>query len=193
MAHHWVYNGMLVVALMSAGMSINYVRNDLEQKQLSFFYMQRTKFMHIISASNQELTALFPNATAWRQHFSTPLPSSYSLASFLADFWPKETYGVCKILRLMMTTYGLALTILSLQQASAYKCCVKFMYAEFNFLTTENIGMSREGDKRWIVQYEALLYVLNSQGQVVTWKLTPGMVFSDVEEVLGPLKKQLDL
>ena len=82
----------LVVALMSAGMSINYVRNVLEQKQLSFFYTQRTKFMHIISASNQELTALFPNVPAWRQHFSAPLPSNHSLASsFLADFWSKES------------------------------------------------------------------------------------------------------
>ena len=59
----------------------------------------------------------------------------------------------------------------------------------FDFLTTENIGMSREGDKCWIVQYEALLCVLNSKGQVVTWKLTPGMAFSDVEEVFKSLKK----
>ena len=49
--------------------------------------------------------------------------------------------------------------------------------------------MSRDGDSRWIVQYEALLCVLNSKGQVMTWKLTPGISFSDVEDCLRSLKK----
>ena len=49
--------------------------------------------------------------------------------------------------------------------------------------------MSRDGDSRWIVQYEALLCVLNSKGQVMMWKLTPGMSFSDVEDCLRSLKK----
>ena len=43
--------------------------------------------------------------------------------------------------------------------------------------------MSRDGDSRWIVQYEALLCGLNSKGQVMTWKLTPGVSFSDVEVI----------
>ena len=34
----------LVVALMSAGMSVNYVKTVIEQKQLSFFYTQK---MHL--------------------------------------------------------------------------------------------------------------------------------------------------
>ena len=87
----------LVVALMSAGMSINYVRNVLEQKQLSFFYTQRMKFIHIISVMNRELSILFPDLYVWRQQFSSHLPCNHSVSScFLADFWSKESlYTQC--------------------------------------------------------------------------------------------------
>ena len=85
----------LVVALMSAGMSVNYVKTVIEQKQLLFFYTQKMKFMHIISASNSELTISFPTAPAWQQHFSAPLPSNHALSScFLAEFWSKESVYV---------------------------------------------------------------------------------------------------
>ena len=85
----------LVVALMSAGMSVNYVKTVIEQKQLSF-YTQKMKFMHIISASNHELTtSSFPTAPAWQQHFSAPLPSNHALSScFLAEFRLKESVYV---------------------------------------------------------------------------------------------------
>ena len=84
----------LVVALISGGMSVNYVKTVIEQKQLSFFYTQKRKFMHI-SASNHELTTSFPTAPAWQQHFSAPLPSNHALSScFLAEFWSKESLYV---------------------------------------------------------------------------------------------------
>lgn len=96
----------LVVTLMSAGMSVNYVKTVIEQKQLSFFYTQKIKFMHIISASNHELTSSFPAALAWQQYFSAPLPSNHTLSScFLAEFWSKESVMYAKQLW-MMTTCG---------------------------------------------------------------------------------------
>ena len=51
--------------------------------------------------------------------------------------------------------------------------------------------MAREGDKRWITQYGALFCVLNSLGQVVTWKLTPGVSFNVIEDILIPLHERL--
>ena len=52
--------------------------------------------------------------------------------------------------------------------------------------------MSRDGDNKWIVQYDALFCVLNYKGQILTWKLTQGMSFDDVEELLQSLKKRFE-
>ena len=59
-------------------------------------------------------------------------------------------------------------------------------------LFPENIGFSRVGDNRWITQYEALLCVLNSKGQVVTWRLTQGLSFDEIKADLISLKKRLN-
>ena len=58
------------------------------------------------------------------------------------------------------------------------------------FYFTANIGISRDGDKRWIIQYKALFCVLDI-GQVVTWKLTPGLAFDNVKDTLVALKQRL--
>ena len=55
-----------------------------------------------------------------------------------------------------------------------------------------NIGLSRDCDKKWISQYEALFCVLNGLGQVVTWKLTAGVSFDDVEDYLVALHKRFE-
>ena len=55
----------------------------------------------------------------------------------------------------------------------------------------ENIGFNRIGDNRWITQYEALFCVLNARGQVMTWRLTPRLLFAEVENDLIALKNRL--
>ena len=52
------------------------------------------------------------------------------------------------------------------------------------FFSTENIGISRDTDKKWINQYSTLFYVLNNIGQIVTWRLTLSVVFSSVESLV---------
>jgi hypothetical protein len=52
--------------------------------------------------------------------------------------------------------------------------------------------MAREGDKRWITQYGALFAVLNSLGQVVTWKLATGVSFSVIQDILIPLRRRFE-
>ena len=76
--------------------------------------------------------------------------------------------------------------------------CVPFIYisssnnsAILHFFSA-NIGMAREGDKRWITQYGALFAVLNSLGQVVTWKLATGVSFSVIQDILIPLRRRLE-
>lgn len=56
---------------------------------------------------------------------------------------------------------------------------------------TGNIGLNKQHDHRWITQYSALFYVLNGNGQVMTWHLTPGVSFSDVQDTLVLLKDRL--
>lgn len=58
------------------------------------------------------------------------------------------------------------------------------------YVVTANIGISRDMDKRWITQYNSLFCVLNSDGQVLTWKLTPGVAFNNVEDQLLQLKSR---
>lgn len=52
--------------------------------------------------------------------------------------------------------------------------------------------MARDGDQRWITQYGSLFCVLNSSGQVVTWKLTSGVSFGVVKDILFALKERLE-
>ena len=53
--------------------------------------------------------------------------------------------------------------------------------------------MSRNLDHRWITQFSALFCVLNGNGQVVTWKLTKNMTFTNVEDQLLSLKERLQM
>lgn len=54
-----------------------------------------------------------------------------------------------------------------------------------------NIGLSREFDQRWITQFNSLFCVTNEMGQVMTWKLTNGVAFSNIEDVLTGLKNRI--
>ena len=56
-----------------------------------------------------------------------------------------------------------------------------------------NIGLVRNFDCRWITQFSALFCVLNGHGQVVTWKLTKNMTFSNIEDNLILLRDRLSM
>lgn len=56
---------------------------------------------------------------------------------------------------------------------------------------TENIGISRDTDKKWINQYSALFCVISNLGQIVTWRLTSSVMFSSVEGLLVALQDRL--
>ena len=51
--------------------------------------------------------------------------------------------------------------------------------------------MSRYFDCRWITQFSALFCVMNGDGQVVTWKLTKNLTFSNIEGQLVSLRDML--
>ena len=51
-----------------------------------------------------------------------------------------------------------------------------------------NIGFIRHTDNSWVKQYKGLFCVLNSAGQVVTWKMTKGLAVDDVNDKTDSLK-----
>ena len=52
-----------------------------------------------------------------------------------------------------------------------------------------NIGYTRE-DKKWITEYYSAFFVLNDEGWVLTWQLTKGTVFVEVEWLLQSLTER---
>ena len=53
-------------------------------------------------------------------------------------------------------------------------------FAEFK--VASNIGFLRE-DNVWVTQYDSLFIVMNNKGQVVTWQLTKGTSFGQIEHL----------
>ena len=62
----------------------------------------------------------------------------------------------------------------------------------FPTIRTVNIGMHRASDNKWITQRSALFCVLNSDGQVLTWKLTNSVKFAHCTDVLTNLRDRLE-
>ena len=52
-----------------------------------------------------------------------------------------------------------------------------------------NIGYTRE-DKKWISEYYSAFFVLNNKGWVLTWQLTKGTAFVEVEWLLQSLTER---
>ena len=65
--------------------------------------------------------------------------------------------------------------------------CISF---DHTFKLASNIGYWRS-DGKWIVQYDSAFFVLNERGEIVTWRLTKGQSFSNVEPQLQQLKNRL--
>lgn len=57
---------------------------------------------------------------------------------------------------------------------------------DHTFKVAANIGFLRE-DNVWVPQYDSLFMVMNSKGQVITWQLTKGTSFVQIEPLLSDL------
>lgn len=57
---------------------------------------------------------------------------------------------------------------------------------DHTFKVTANIGFLRE-DNVWVPQYDSVFMVMNSKGQVITWQLTKGTSFVQIEPLLSDL------
>lgn len=74
-------------------------------------------------------------------------------------------------------------------------CFVKWKSAYctqcFPLLSAVNIGMHRDADNKWVTLRCAFFCVLNSVGQVLTWKLTNSVKFTQCSDVLANLHGRL--
>lgn len=66
-----------------------------------------------------------------------------------------------------------------------------WLSCDHTFHTVANIGLFREEDGVWSKQYEGLFCVLNSDGEVLSWKATKSLSFNNVQEMLLSLQKRL--
>ena len=60
---------------------------------------------------------------------------------------------------------------------------------DHTFKVAANIGFLRD-DGIWVPQYDSLFLVLNSDGKVLTWQLTKGTAFSQIQTLLSNLNKR---
>lgn len=62
---------------------------------------------------------------------------------------------------------------------------------DHTFKMAANIGFVRE-DKVWVPQYNSLFIVMNKDGKIVTWQLTKGTGFNEIEELLRDLHNRAE-
>ena len=63
---------------------------------------------------------------------------------------------------------------------------------DHTFKVAANIGFLRD-DGIWVPQYDSLFLVLNSDGKVISWQLTKGTAFLQIEKLLLDIKDRSQL
>jgi hypothetical protein len=66
-----------------------------------------------------------------------------------------------------------------------------WLSCDHTFHSAANIGLFRDADGHWVEQYEGLFCILNSDGEVLTWKLTKSLRFECIKEQVVMLKERL--
>ncbi len=66
-----------------------------------------------------------------------------------------------------------------------------WLSCDHTFRTVGNVGIFRQ-DGIWCKQYEGIFFVMNSGGEVVTWKATKKLTFDCVKPLLTKLKARLE-
>ena len=62
-----------------------------------------------------------------------------------------------------------------------------FVSFDHTFRVAANIGYLRK-DGKWVPQYDSMFIVMNEVGEIVTWQLTKGTSFGEVNQLLEDLK-----
>lgn len=71
------------------------------------------------------------------------------------------------------------------------KVTVTALSCDHTFKISNNVWLVREGDNKFIKQFDKLFISLNENGEVLWWKLTKSTAFSEIEGILHGKKKRL--
>lgn len=69
---------------------------------------------------------------------------------------------------------------------------VNFISLDHTFKIASNIGFQRT-DKKWVTQYNSVLFIMNDIGQVISWQLTQTTSLDEVELLLNNLARRLKI
>lgn len=101
-------------------------------------------------------------------------PTRHALAGcFLLQFWENEN------------AYSTEMMAGSVSSQDLWLSC------DHTFRSAANIGVFRSADGKWVKQYHGLFCVLNSIGEVLTWKFVKDLQFSSVENQMKNLQQRL--
>ena len=140
-----------VATLIKSGISLQQVEKILEENRVHSFYERKARFIALNQGN--AVTATFPDIDDESVRFWKASPTRHSIAAcFLLQFWEKEE------------AYRQCMQSLSVPVRDMWLSC------DHTFRSVANVGMVRNADSHWVKQYKGLFCVLNSLGQVVTWK-----------------------
>ena len=134
------------------------------------FYAVKDSFLQCQKARFSNSIIQFPGFDDAIVRFWKAGPTRYAIEGvFLAKFWPRES------------TYSYLMSQTSVSASCWLSCDHTFRYVS-------NIGSVRPADNKWVTQYTGLFCILNS---VLTWKMTKGLSFEHVHNVLFTLNERI--
>ena len=157
--------------MIHTGMSLNEVERCLSQKRIRLFYTIKTQYMEM---NRHNPKVQFPDVDDESMHYWQQSPTRHTIeALFLRRFWETEK------------VYHFCMSELSISSSQPWLSC------DHTFKSVANIGIVRENDGRWITQYSGLFCVLNSEGNILTWKLAKSLTFDEIKECMEHLQLRL--
>ena len=161
-----------ITDLVDSGVSLRHIESTLTENRLRLFHKLKQKFLILQGSGSQT----FPDYDSDSIHYWKSSLKYHAVSAFyLMHFWQWEHI------------YHNRMSQTSLPPPSPWLSC------DHTFRSVRNIGIVRHADDSWIKQYKGLFCVLNSVGQVVTWKMTKGLAVDDVEDILHRLQNRLQV
>lgn len=155
--------------LISCGVSLQQCERNLLDNRVRLFYRVREAY----KAAHPSIEILLNLQDMTLLPFKD-IPTRHAITGcFLYIFWQNHQTYIAQMIAGSVTSPGLWLS------------------CDHTFHAAANIGLFREVDGKWIEQYNGLFCVLNSVGEILTWKLTKGLSFLSIEDQLIGLQHRL--
>jgi hypothetical protein len=153
-----------IISHSSCGFKISQIEHILKQQKLEDFEIRRQMF--------EEDKGRFKDSNSKFDTFESEMPDELKSPSndfislcIIHDYLAKESLY---------------------RQCMAQTTCTWFS-CDHTFKIASNVGVLRKSDKKWEKQYDSVFFVLNEDGVVLTWQLTKGTAFSQVNSLFHTL------